>query len=404
MPREVVVTGLGCVTAIGLDVEGFWEGLLTGRSGASPVVSFDTSALKNHIGCEVRGYVPEAEVSPAGEPVARASQMAITAAHQALGDAGVRPGAEMPPHRIGVVVGSTMGDLSFLDDLVHPCLRGEAHDAPWEDVIRQSCDAMPRHVALALGADGPTLSIPTACSAGNYAIGYGFDLIRRGDADVVVAGASDAFSASTFVGFTRLNAMSPDLCRPFDLHRKGLLLGEGAGAIVLEDADSARRRSAPVYARVLGYGLSCDAHHMTSPHPAGTGAAAAMLNAMRHSEVGLEDIDYICCHGTGTTHNDRIETVAIHRVLGERARAVPASSIKALVGHAMGAASALEAIACALAIARHVLPPTWNHETPDPDCDLDVIPNEPREADPVVVLNNSYAFGGNNACLVLGRA
>jgi 3-oxoacyl-[acyl-carrier-protein] synthase II len=230
------------------------------------------------------------------------------------------------------------------------------------------------------------------------------ELLRSGRADLAVAGGADAFSRSAFTGFSRLHAMSPDMCRPFDRNRRGLLLGEGAGVLVLETLGSARTRGARVYAEVLGYGLSCDAYHITGPHPEGEGASAAMAAALAGAGVSAEEVSYINAHGTGTAHNDRIETLAIKNVFGKRAHDLPVSSIKALTGHVMGGASAIEAVACVKAIQTDMVPPTCNYETPDPDCDLDYVPNEARSLEVQVAVNNSYAFGGNNASLVLGAA
>jgi 3-oxoacyl-[acyl-carrier-protein] synthase II len=256
---------------------------------------------------------------------------------------------------------------------------------------------------MELDAHGPCMMIPTACAAGNYAIGYGFDLLRTGRADVVVAGGADAFSRITYMGFARLGAIAPERCQPFDKNRKGMVPGEGAAILVLESIDAAIARGATVYAEVLGYGVSCDSHHMTAAHPQGDGAIRAMEGAMREAGVGIEDIDYISAHGTGTPTNDRVETIAARTLFAGRAMSVPMSSIKSMMGHTMGAASAIEASACSLALQTGWIPPTINYETPDPECDLDYVPNQARKTDPRVILNNAYAFGGNNASLCLRR-
>ncbi|MBI4601633.1 MAG: beta-ketoacyl-[acyl-carrier-protein] synthase family protein [Planctomycetes bacterium] len=400
--KAVVVTGLGCVTPIGNCVASFWRSLLEGRSGAAPIASFATSPYKTSIGCEVKGFEAPA---PNGGRWGRATDLAIAAAGEALRHAGIDPRAEGP--RMGVSVGTTMGEPNFLDELTAraggPPPSPDGAGAPWGEVLTHSAWSITSWVASQLGIEGPQASLPAACSAGNYAVGLAFDLIRQGRLEAAVAGGTEAFSESAFAGFSRLNAMSPDACRPFDADRLGLLLGEGAGFLVLECEEHARRRDAPVLARVLGYGLSCDAYHITGPHPEGEGAAAVMRNALRDAGADPGEVGYICCHGTGTPHNDRTEAKAIHKVFGDRARSVPASSIKAITGHMMGAASAAEAVACVLALRDGVLPPTWNHRRLDPECDLDVIPNEPREARVKVVLNNSYAFGGNNACVAFGE-
>jgi 3-oxoacyl-[acyl-carrier-protein] synthase II len=245
--------------------------------------------------------------------------------------------------------------------------------------------------------------IPTACAAGNYAIGYAFDCIRSGTADTMLAGGSDAFSRIPYTGFARLGAIAPERCQPFDKNRQGMVPGEGAAVLVLEKADAARARGATIYAEVKGYGLRCDAHHMTAGHPEGDGAIRAMEAAIADAEVALDDIDYISAHGTGTPTNDRIESLALHRLFGDRAKSLPMSSIKSMLGHTMGAASAIEAAACSLALHTGIVPPTINYEEPDPECEVDCVPNQARKIDPRVVLNNAYAFGGNNACLCLAR-
>ena len=251
---------------------------------------------------------------------------------------------------------------------------------------------------------GPCLMIPTACAAGNYAIGYGFDLIRTGRVDFMLAGGADAFSRIPYMGFARLGAIAPERCQPFDKNRKGMVPGEGAAVLVLEPLDAAAARGAKIYAEVLGYGVSCDAHHMTAAHPEGDGAIRAMSAAMRDSGITPDDVDYISAHGTGTPTNDRVESLAVCKLFGDRAARLPMSSIKSMLGHTMGAASALEAAACALALDTGWIPPTINYEEPDPECEVDCVPNRARRTEPRVVLNNAYAFGGNNASLCLRRA
>jgi 3-oxoacyl-[acyl-carrier-protein] synthase II len=262
---------------------------------------------------------------------------------------------------------------------------------------------IPGNVAIEFDLHGPCVMIPTACAAGNYAIGYGFDSIRAERTDLMLAGGADPFSRITYMGFARLGAIAPDRCQPFDKNRKGMVPGEGAAVLVLEPYDAARARGARIYAEVLGYGVSCDSHHMTAAHPQGDGAMRAMSMAMRESGVGIEQIDYISAHGTGTPTNDRVESIAVRRLFGSRADAVPMSSIKSMIGHTMGAASAIEAVACSLALDSGVVPPTINYEERDPECDLDYVPNQARRLNPAVVLNNAYAFGGNNASLCMAR-
>jgi len=390
-----VVTGMGCLTPIGNDVPTFWAALLAGKNGAARIRSFDPADYRTQVGCEVK----ELADAPAGLQ-GRAAALAAGAAREAIGSAGLDP--SRAGVRLGISIGTTMGEGNFLDSLTGPPYDEAA--APWDEVRTRSAWSITHDVARTLGIEGPQASLPAACSAGNYAVGLALDWIRQGQADCVVAGGAEAFSESAFAGFTRLNAMSSDLCRPFDKDRQGLLLGEGAGLLVLEEEEHARRRGAEVLARVRGYGLSCDAHHITGPHPEGEGAAACMQGALTDSGAGANDVDYVCCHGTGTQQNDRIEAKALRRIFGERTARLPVSSIKAVTGHMMGAASAVEGIACVLALKYGVLPPTWNHRELDPECPLDVIPNAPRELKARFVLNNSYAFGGNNACVAFGAA
>jgi 3-oxoacyl-[acyl-carrier-protein] synthase II len=261
--------------------------------------------------------------------------------------------------------------------------------------------SIPANVAAAFGFGGPNLLVPTACAAGNYAIARGLDWIRLGRADVLLAGGADPFSQIAFTGFHKLSSMAPDVPRPFSAGRAGMMVGEGAGVLVLETLEAARARGARIYAEVCGYGLSCDAHHMTAPHPEGAGARAAMTRALADAGVAPGDVGYVSAHGTGTEANDKAESLALRAVFGDDPP--PMSSIKGALGHTMGAASALEAIATALAVHHGVLPPTANWLEADPACDVDCVPNAPREAALAVALSNGYAFGGNNAVIVLAK-
>lgn len=398
---RVVVTGLGCLTSVGKDPLRLWDSLMKGRSNAGPVHSFDTSGMERHIGCEIPDWRPRRDGKGYMDDLTcRARNLASYAARQALEDAGV-PRALY--ERLSICVGTTMSELfngvNSRTETVR--VRGLRPVPNSYASIRVNCIAT--HLAEELGARGTALVIPTACAAGNYAIGYAHLLISMGRAPVVLAGGSDAFSRIAFIGFSRLRAMSPDMCRPFDRDRQGLLVGEGSAFLLLEDEKSARKRRAKIYAEILGCGLSCDGFHIAAPHPQGLGAALAIQRALKQARVSEERVVYISAHGTGTLANDRIETIAIKRVFGRGAFKIPVSSIKALLGHSMGAASAIEAVVSALVLMKRYVPPTWNYRTPDPACDLDYVPNEPRSLrKPGVVLSNSFAFGGNNACLALG--
>jgi len=402
MPR-VVITGIGVIAPIGIGARRFWEALLEGRSGIGPVESFDTSAFPVHIGAEVRDFRPGdylRRLDP--QKTGRASQFAAAAARLALDDAAIAV-EQLDARRSGVSMGTTSGEPLFIEEYNNIRKAEGAEAVAGEMMTRYPCHVIPTHVAIEVGARGPCLMIPTACAAGNYAIGYGFDMIRTGRADVMLAGGADAFSRITYTGFSRLGAIAPERCQPFDRMRKGMVPGEGAAVLVLESEAVASVRRARIYAEVLGYGVSCDSHHMTAAHPQGDGAIRAMSAALRESGVSRDDIDYISAHGTGTPTNDRVESLAVRSLFGDRASSIPMSSIKSMIGHTMGAASAIEAAACSLALNTGWAPPTMNYEEPDPECDLDYIPNQARKIDPHVVLNNAYAFGGNNASLCLAR-
>ena len=399
-PR-VVVSGIGVVTSVGVGVDTFWRAILAGTCGIGPVESFDTSRYNVHIGGEVKNFDPRAAVErlrPGG--MARASHLAIAAARLALKDAGLDP-ASLDPFTSGVSMGTTSGEPSMIERFDDHDLAG-TRDAVGPEFIEQyPCHVIAAHVGAELGFAGPNLVIPTACAAGNYALAYAFDTIRQGDAEVMLAGGSDAFSRITYTGFARLGAIAPERCQPFDKNRKGMVPGEGAAILILERRERAIARGAKIYAELVGYGLTCDANHMTAPQ--GDGAARAMQIAMADAGVRPEEIGYISAHGTGTAVNDRVETAAVKQAFGDAAYAVPMSSIKSMLGHTMGAASAIEAAACTLVVRDGRLPPTIHHETADPECDLDYVPNRARDAEVELAMNNAYAFGGNNASVIFRK-
>ncbi len=396
--RRVVVTGLGAVTSIGIGKGHFWQGLLDGKSGISEVTAFDTTAFKCHMGGEVKKFDPE-EFIPKRKVkfLGRASQLAIAAATLALKEANISS-KDIPNKKVGVILGTTTGERP-MEDLVQAWAKSGLKDLDRSKIFQAAVNNISANVGIEFNATGINYLIPTACAAGNYALGYAYDQIQNGDLNFALAGGADAFSHFAFAGFQRLYAMSPDICRPFDKNRKGMLLGEGAGILLLESFESAKKRNAEVYAEVIGYGLSCDAFHPTIPKL--EGIKKVMEKTFKDAAISPDEIDYICAHGTGTTQNDKEESTAINALFG--GRKVPVSSIKSMLGHTMGAASALESIACCLAIKNGLIPPTINYETPDPECDIDCVPNTPREAELKVVLNNSYAFGGNNCCVAFGK-
>lgn len=400
---RVVITGIGLITPIGSGRQNFWDALIAGRSGIGQVASFDSSAFSVHVGAEVRDFAPEQYLrrqSP--ESMGRGSQLAVAAACMALDDAGVEV-KSINGATVGVCMGTTSGEPQFVERY-NDIRKASSLDAvPSGLPLQYPCHVIPGRVAFEFGLNGPCLMIPTACAAGNFAIGCGFDWLRSGEADMVLAGGADPFSRITYMGFSRLGAIAPERCQPFDRDRQGMIPGEGAAVLVMEPLQAARARGAHIYAEMLGYGVSCDSHHMTAAHPQGDGAIRAMSAALKESGVGAGDIDYISAHGTGTPTNDRVECIAVKTLFGERSSKLPMSSIKSMLGHTMGAASAIEAAACALALATGLVPPTINYENLDPECEIDCVPNQARKVDPRVVLNNAYAFGGNNASLCMAR-
>lgn len=401
MKSRIAVTGLGLVTPVGAGLEEVWEALLEGRSGFAPVESFDTRAFSVHLGAEVRGFDPSPwtrRQNPAA--LGRASLLAIAAARQALEDAGLDP-ESLEPERAGVAMGTTSGEPREVERFDDRYLAGELDQVGPEFIGLYPCHMIAAHVARELGFAGVNTMIPTACAAGNYAIAHAVDVLRAGRADVMLAGGADAFSRITYTGFARLGAIAPERCQPFDRNRKGMIPGEGAAVLVLEPLDRALARGARVYAELAGYGLSCDAHHMTAAHPEGDGAVRAMQRALDDAGAAPGDVSYISAHGTGTPTNDRLEALAVKRVFGAEARSTPMSSIKSMIGHTMGAASAIEAAVCALAVSRNRIPPTMNLEEPEED--LDFVPNAARDHRVVLAMNNAYAFGGNNASVILRK-
>lgn len=400
MSKRVLITGLGVISSLGAGWQEFWRNLLQGKSGIGPVTSFDTSDQFTHNGGEVKDFRPEEHFSEGQiRRMNRATQMGLVAARMAVQDA--RLSAEhLHTERTGISFGTNLGAVQAVEDIDDLLITQKA--APSRELLGQAAThATPSVIAREFGVRGGAMMFSTACSAGNYAIGYGFDQIRLGRCDLVIAGASDAFSKVGFTGFNQFKAVAPETCRPFDLERKGMMVAEGAGVLIMESLEHAQERGASVYAEVLGYGLSCDAYHMTSSSV--EGIARCMNKALTEAGISGDDIDYISAHGTGTPTNDRNECAALREVFGDRASRIPASSVKSMLGHTMGAASALESIVCALAVRNDIIPPTINFETPDPDCGIDCVPNVARKMTVRIAMNNSYAFGGNNACLIIKK-
>lgn len=404
MPQRVVVTGLGVVTPVGTGSDQAWSALLAGKCGFGPVQSFDTERHSVHVGAEVKGFQADEHVRVLDpSSLGRTSQLAVAAARMAWSDAGVDDGS-FDPARAGVSLGTTSGESGEVETFDDLLVAGSLDDVGPRFICLYPCHNIPEIVACEFGLSGPNLMIPTACAAGSYAIAHAADTLRQGRADLMLAGGADCFSRISFTGFARVGAIAPERCQPFDRERKGMIPGEGAGVLVLETLEGALERGARIYAEVAGYGLSCDAHHMTAAHPEGDGAARAMVDALEHSGLEPGEVSYISAHGTGTPTNDVLETRAVKRVFGKAAYGIPMSSIKSMIGHTMGAASAIEAAVCAMAVESDTIPPTMGLEEPDPECDLDYVPNAPREVRVDVAMSNAYAFGGNNASLVLRKS
>lgn len=403
-PR-VLVTGMGVISAAGHGTKAFWDTLTSGRSAVSKIDAFDTSDLGRHLAAQIkdfraRDFLTAAEARRTG----RCGAYTLAAARMATVDARLGP-ASVERARFAVVIGTTMGEAQDMQRLEHKWIRKGTDAvktrASNSVVARCGWNLLPIHIARSLGAGANLLTLPGACAAGNYAIGLGADLIRTGRADVVLAGGVEIVQQLQFAGFVRLGAIAPERCQPFDKNRQGLIMGEGCGMLVLESEEHAVRRGADALAEFGGYGLACDAYHITRPHPEGTGTVAATRRALVESGIGPAAVDFINAHGTGTHANDLIEAKATREVFGDRA--VPISSVKSMIGHAMGASSALEAVACVLTIKTGIYPPTIGYESPDPDCDVSIVANQARQGPSDVVINNSLAFGGYDAVSVFAR-
>jgi 3-oxoacyl-[acyl-carrier-protein] synthase II len=408
--RRVVITGLGAVTPLGNDVQSSWENLLAGRSTAGPITAFDASGYPVKFACEAKGFEPTQWIErKQARRMDRFAQLAVAAARQAQADAGLE--IERECERIGASVATGMGGLKAYQDCCDTLLeRGHERVNPFSiSAIIPNMGAA--WVSIELGTCGPLSSQCTACAAASMAIGEGADAIRLGRAEVMLCGGTDAAITQTGVaGFAAMRALSrrnddPEhASRPFDAGRDGFVMGEAGAILVLEELEHAEERGAKVYAELLGYGTSSDAEHITEPDPSGEQPARAMRMAFADARINADEIDYINAHGTSTPLGDASETRVIKLALGEQnARKTPVSSTKGATGHCLGAAGAVEAIFCTLAIRDGVLPPTINYETSDPACDLDYIPNVPREAEVGVAVSNSFGFGGHNASIVLRR-
>ncbi len=406
--RRVVITGIGVITPIGSGVERFWNGLMEGRSGIRPITRFDPRDYPCRIAAEVDFDALDYFDRRDARKMDRFSQFSVVAARMAYEDGNLRGSAD--PERTGVIIGTGMGGLESLTRETQILMeKGPSRVSPFL-IPMMIANMASGHAAIDLGLQGPINSVVTACATGTSAIGEAFRVVERGDADVMLAGGTEAsIQPLALAGFSSMKALStqnhlgPRACRPFDKERDGFVMGEGAGVLVVESLSHAVQRGARIYAEVTGYGMSSDAYHITSPSPGGQGAARAMKNAIVSAGIGPEDVDYVNAHGTSTPANDPTETMAIKNALGSHAYRVLVSSTKSMIGHLLGAAGAVETAATVLTLQRQIVAATINYEVPDPECDLDYVPNQPRAARVNLALKNSFGFGGQNACLILKR-
>ena len=408
--QRVVVTGLGAVTPIGNNVADYWSGLTSGRNGVASISLFDASRHACRFAAEVKDFDPTGFIEPKeAKRWDRYCKFGVVAAKQALAVAGLEISAANA-ERIGVSIGSGVGGLLTMETQAH-VLEGKGPGRVSPFTVPMMIPNMATGLAaIALGAKGPSSAVATACAAGSNAIGDAFRLLQMGKADAMVCGgAESAITPLGVAGFASAKALSfrnddpATASRPFDRERDGFVIGEGSGVLVLETLSHAEARGATILAEIVGYGTTCDAHHITSPTPGGVGGAAAMRIAMEDGGLSAESIDYVNAHGTSTPANDSNETSAIKSALGHRAGVIPVSSTKSMTGHLLGGSGGIEAVACVLALQHNIVPPTINYSNPDPDCDLDVVPNTAREHTLGTVLSNSFGFGGHNVCLAFQR-
>ena len=410
MSNRVVVTGMGCISPLGNTVADLWDGLMAGKSGAAPITHFDTLEYKTKFAAEVKGFDGSALFgSREARRMDRFSQFAVASSTQAVENAGLEIN-DSNRDRIGVVIGSGIGGLGTLyEQTLLLADRGPSRVSPFL-IPMMLADTGPGMVAIHLGLRGPNMAVVTACATGTNSIGEAAKMIQRGMADVILAGGAEAAIVPiAFAGMNVMGALSTRnsdpqrASRPFDKDRDGFVMGEGSAVLVLESLEHALNRQAHILAEFRGYGATNDAYHISAPAENGAGAAACMRMALTDAGLSLDQIDYINAHGTSTFLNDKSETSAIKTVFGEQAYSIPISSTKSMTGHLLGAAGALEGVICVQTIQEQILPPTINYETPDPDCDLDYVPNAPRPAHIRNLMSNSFGFGGHNAAILFSR-
>ena len=410
MKKRVVITGMSVITPIGSEIEEFWSALLAGKSGVTLLTAFSTESFASKIAAEVQDFNPE-DILDKKElrRMDRFVQFAAVAAVKAVSDANININEDLAD-RVGVVIGSGIGGIHTFEEQSRILMeKGPKRVSPF--FIPMIIPNMAAgQISIIIGARGPNWSAVTACASGAHAIGEAFKVIQRGQADCMIAGGAEAsITPLAYAGFSSAGALSkyneaPEKAsRPFDLNRDGFVMGEGSGIVVLEELSFAQARGAKIYGEVTGYGASGDAYHITAPHPEAVGGISAIKMALRDGEIEPEQVGYVNAHGTSTPQNDRLETIAIKGAFGEHAYKLGISSTKSMTGHMLGAAGAVEAVISVMALQKGILPPTVNYENPDPECDLDYIPNTPRKQQVEYAISNSLGFGGHNACLLFKR-
>jgi 3-oxoacyl-[acyl-carrier-protein] synthase II len=405
--QRVVVTGLGAITPLGLDVDSFYQGLLEGKSGITRIGAFDTEKYTCKIGGEIKDFDATNYMDP---KAARRNDRFVHFAFAACKEAVARAGLDMDqedPDRVGVFIGSGIGGMDTIEKNCRKLIEGGPRKVSPFMIPALISNMASGVIGIELGAMGPNFSIVSACATGAHAIGESLKTLRLGEADVMIAGGSEAtITGLSYSGFCSMKAMTTNnddpahASRPFDANRDGFVMGEGAGVLVLESLKHAQKRGAEILCELVGYGASCDANHITAPHPEGKGLIGAMKRAMTSGKVNTGEIDYINAHGTSTPYNDKFETLAVKSLFGEHSKSLPMSSTKSMTGHLLGAAGGVESVACVRMLQTGNIVPTMNYQTPDPDCDLDYVPNEAREAKLSVAMSNSLGFGGQNASLI----
>ncbi|MBI4000071.1 MAG: beta-ketoacyl-ACP synthase II [Candidatus Omnitrophica bacterium] len=408
--RRVVITGVGVIASNGIGKQAFWKAIQSGKSGISTITSFDATSFATHFAGEIKNFNPEEYIHKKNlRRMDRTSQLAVAAAKMAVQDAALDPHSN-GRERTGVMIGTAMAGHGYIMKHYEEFLKtGPSRVSPFV-ALASFPDACASQVSIELGVTGPSFSIATACSSASDAIGYAWEAIRSNTVDFIIMGGAEAgIYPGVLAAFCAARALStrnqePEkACRPFNLDRDGFVLGEGAGMLVLEEYEHAKKRGAHIYAEILGHGMTCDAYHMTSPDPEGKEAIRAMEIAMHNASVTPDEIDYINAHGTSTPLNDKTETMIIKKVFGKRAYEIPISATKSMIGHLIGAAGSVELIATLLAMEHGIIPPTINYEVPDPECDLDYVPNKARPAQIRTAMKNSFGFGGKNSILIVRK-